>query len=98
MGKKVDKAKEEAKKARQAAKQMKSANKRDKKELAAEGEESIEAILASFSDTTRKLGKVRPVVVAPCSQPPRRSNFSLTSLPTGEMLMFGGEVCRFHAS
>lgn len=89
-GKKVDKAKVEAKKARQAAKQEKSTVKRTKKEIKESGEEDIEAILAEFA--ARDQARVA-VSIIPCSQPSPRSNFSLTALPNGEMLLFGGEFC-----
>lgn len=87
-GKKVDKAKVEAKKQRQAAKQAKVTSKRSKKELKETGEEDIETIIADFA----KKDKARTAVsITPCSQPSARSNFSMTALPNGDMLMFGGE-------
>ena len=52
MGKKVDKAKEEAKKARKALKQEKAANKVMRKEMGGEAEETIDSILASFKVRT----------------------------------------------
>ena len=94
MGKKNNSAKKEAKKLRQAAKQEKTANKRNKKEMRAEGEETIEEILASFRSATATADTIKTkATVSVCAQPTRRSNFSLTSLPTGDMLMFGGESC-----
>ena len=48
MGKKIDKAKVEAKKARQSAKQQKLATKRIHKEAHEAGEEDIETILAEI--------------------------------------------------
>lgn len=89
-GKKQDKAKAEAKKARQASKQEKTSSKRLKKELKAQGEQDIESILAEFA---AKEQKKNAVTISPCSQPSPRANYSLTTLPNGEMLMFGGESC-----
>lgn len=90
MGKKdkKDPAKKEAKKARQAAKQQKTSQKRTKKELKESGEKDIESILAEYS---AKEAKKMAVAVTVVPQPSRRANFSMTSLPNGEMLMFGGE-------
>lgn len=87
-GKKVDQAKVEAKKARQAMKQEKVATKRNKKENA--GEEDIDAIIAEFA--ARESARTA-VSVTICPQPSPRSNFSLTLLPSGELLLFGGEFC-----
>ena len=88
-GKKQDKAKAEAKKARQAKKAEKGASKLSKKEKKEAGEEDIEAIIAGFSgrDTERTA-----VSITTCDQPSPRSNFSLTPLPSGELLLFGGDV------
>eukprot|EP01033_Poteriospumella_lacustris_P005367 gene5367-3826_t len=90
MGKKdkKDPAKKEAKKARQAAKQQKTSQKRTKKELKESGEKDIESILAEYS---AKEAKKMAVAVTVVPQPSRRANFSMTPLPNGEMLMFGGE-------
>jgi hypothetical protein len=86
--KKLDQAKVEAKKVRQLSKQEKVANKRHKKEHA--DEEDIDAILAEFNarEATRTA-----VTITISPQPSPRSNFSLTLLPSGELLMFGGEFC-----
>lgn len=89
-GKRVDKEKLEAKKARQASKQNKTANKRAKKELKDTGEEDIEAIIAEFS--AKDAARVA-VTVSVAPQPSARANFSMTALPNGDMLMFGGEFC-----
>ena len=93
MGKKdkrVDQAKLQAKKARQAAKQEKTTIKRTKKELKDVGEEDIEKIIAEFAakDAARLA-----VTVSVVPQPSRRANFSMTALPNGELLLFGGECC-----
>jgi hypothetical protein len=91
MGKKdKDKAKVEAKKARQSQKAEKVAVKRHKKELKDTGEEDIEKILADFAarDAQRTA-----VTISACEQPSPRSHFSLTPLPNGEFLLFGGECC-----
>lgn len=89
-GKKIDKEKLEAKKLRQAAKQMKTASKRVKKEVKESGEDDIEAIIAEFS--AKDAARVA-VTITPCEQPSPRANFSMTALPNGEMLLFGGEFC-----
>lgn len=86
--KKVDQAKVEAKKARQALKQEKVATKRNKKENV--GEEDIDAIIAEFA--ARESARTA-VSITVCPQPSPRSNFSLTLLPSGELLLFGGEYC-----
>ena len=88
--KKIDKAKIEAKKLRQATKATKTATKRTKKELKDAGEDDIEAIIAEFQ---KKDQQRTAVTVTACLQPSPRSNFSLTVLPNGELLMFGGEFC-----
>lgn len=92
MGKKdkKDAEKQQAKKARQALKQQKSDVKRNKKELKDAGEVDIESLIAEFS--AKEASRVA-VTVNVCSQPPRRANFSMTALPNGEMLLFGGEYC-----
>jgi N-acetylneuraminic acid mutarotase len=88
--KKADPAKVQAKKARQALKQEKVGLKRTKKELKDTGEEDIEKIIAEFTakDAARTL-----VAVSLSPQPSRRANFSMTALPNGELLLFGGECC-----
>ena len=89
--KKKDKeAKKEAKKLRQTAKADKAANKRTKKELKEAGEEDLEAIIAGFQTRDSKRTAVN---ITSCRQPSPRSNFSLTTLPSGELLLFGGEIC-----
>ncbi len=88
--KKVDAAKLQAKKARQALKQQKTENKRAKKEIKAGGDVDIEAILAEYSVKEKSKTSVSVSIVA---QPSRRSNFSMTALSNGEILMFGGEYC-----
>ena len=88
--KKIDKAKTDAKKQRQNLKADKVASKRSKKECKEAGEEDIESIIASF---TRRDSERTAVTTTPCEQPSPRSNFSMTPLPNGELLMFGGEVC-----
>lgn len=89
-GKRVDQAKLQAKKERQALKQEKANTKRTKKELKDGGEEDIEKIIAEFAakDAARLA-----VTITHSPQPSRRANFSMTALPNGEMLMFGGECC-----
>ena len=96
MGKKdkKDAGKKEAKALRQAAKATKGEKKSLKVGAAGEegegDEEDIDAILNDF----REKEKLKTAVsVNVCPQPSRRSHFSLTSLPNGDMLMFGGEYC-----
>ena len=90
MGKRVDKAKVEAKKARQSAKQDKTSTKRNKQEAKESGEVDIESLLAEISLKERTRTSVS---ITACEQPSPRANFSMTALPNGEMLMFGGEFC-----
>lgn len=86
----VEAAKKAARVAKQANKQAKASKKHAGKELADAGEEDIESILAEIKirDSARTA-----VSVSIVPQPSRRSNFSLTALPNGDMLMFGGEFC-----
>ena len=83
-------AKKEAKKLRQVAKAEKIANKRTKKELKDTGEEDLESIIARFQ---QKDSQRTVINISSCKQPSPRANFSLTMLPSGELLMFGGEIC-----
>lgn len=85
--KKTDAVKKEAKKARQAAKQQKTSAKRTKKEAKESGED-IESILKEFS---AKEAAKTAVTISAAQQPSRRANFTMTALPGGDMLMFGGE-------
>jgi hypothetical protein len=71
----------EAKKAKQAAKGA-------KKDRKGNDEEDIELILAEI---LKKDAQRKEVLVEPSTQPSPRANFSMSMLPTGEMLMFGGE-------
>jgi hypothetical protein len=89
-GKLSAKEKEAAKKAKKAAKQDKATAKRNKKELKELGEEDIESIIAKFNEKERMRTAVNVTV---CGQPSPRSNFTMTALPNGEMLLFGGEFC-----
>ena len=84
--KKVDKAKIDAKKARQVAKQQKVASKRNKKETKDLGEEDIESIIA---DIRNKDLERTAVTITVTPQPSPRSNFSMTALPNGDMMLFG---------
>ena len=89
MGKnKKDPAKIAAKKAKIAAKQEKSAIKANKKDIKALGinEDDIENIIAEYQEKDRAR---TAVTITLCSQPSPRSNFSLTSLPNNEFLLFG---------
>lgn len=90
MGKKdkKDPLKAQAKKARQEQKKQKINKKLSKKEAKDAGEIDIEAILAEF--TAKEQARVA-VTITPVSQPSRRANFSMTALPNGELLMYGGE-------
>jgi N-acetylneuraminic acid mutarotase len=93
MGKKANKsgsaAAAAAKKERQAAKQNKAAKKAAKKDAREAGEDDIEKILAEIM---AKEAAKTAVTVTSCERPPTpRANFSLTTLPTGDLLLFGGE-------
>ena len=88
MPKKVDKVKQEAKKAKKLEKVEKKTVKKHKKELKESGEEDIEKIIAEFSLKDRNRVAVS---VLPCNQPSPRSNFSLTTFPNGDTILFGGE-------
>ncbi|EGZ21878.1 hypothetical protein PHYSODRAFT_491177 [Phytophthora sojae] len=74
---------QEAKKAKQSAKSAK----KDRKALGTD-EEDIELILQEFR---RKDAERTQVLVEPAPQPTPRANFTLSALPGGEMLLFGGE-------
>lgn len=50
----------------------------------------LESIIAEFIEKDRKRVAV---TITSCLQPSPRSNFSLTSLPNNEMILFGGEYC-----
>lgn len=71
----------EAKKAKQAQKGLK----KDRKQLE---EEDIELILQEF---VRKDAERTQVTVEAAAQPSPRANFTLSALPSGELLLFGGE-------
>lgn len=66
------------------------ATKRNKKEIKDSGEEDIEKILAEFA---KKDAERVAVTIRNCLQPSPRSNFTMSTLPNGDMLMFGGEFC-----
>ncbi|XP_044732387.1 kelch domain-containing protein 4 [Chrysoperla carnea] len=89
MGKK-DKNKKKGKGAEKTAtKTEKKLSAKQKKELAAIGEESIEAIVAQIEKEEKARQKVVETVVSP---PSRRSNFSFVSHPDkDELILFGGE-------
>jgi len=93
MGKKdaKDAAKKEAKALKQAKKASKGEKKAGKEEAAeAREEDDIEAILLEFKQREERKTAVTINIV---DQPSPRSNFSLTALPNGDLLMFGGEYC-----
>ena len=89
--KEIEAAKKAARAERQAKKQAKSSKKQAKGggELMG-GEEDIESILA---EARARVSSRTAVSVSVVPQPSRRSNFSLTALPNGDMLLFGGEFC-----
>lgn len=92
MGKK-DKKKDTAAKQARAAKQAKKLEKGEKKgnkDDAEDPEDDIDAILLEIREREEAKTSVR---VFTTIQPSPRSNFSLTPLPNGDMLMFGGEFC-----
>jgi hypothetical protein len=81
---KADKAaRQEAKKAKQTAKSAK----KDRKALGTD-EDDIELILQEFR---KKDAEKTQVTVEAAPQPSPRANFTLSALPSGEMLLFGGE-------
>lgn len=82
-GKKGELDKKQAKKARQAAKQQKTALKRSKKEN--KDGEDIEKIIREFN---AKEAAKTAVTVEVSPPPSRRSNFTLTPLPTGEVCVY----------
>ncbi|TDH72428.1 uncharacterized protein CCR75_003282 [Bremia lactucae] len=73
----------EVKKAKQTAKSAK----KDRKALGTD-EEDIELILQEFR---KKDAERTQVLVEAVPQPSPRANFTLSALPSGEMLLFGGE-------
>lgn len=91
MGKKdkKDKGKQAEKKAKKDLKQQKSANKRAKKEKD-DDEEDIESIINAFQ---AKESAKTAVSITLCDPPSPRANASMTVLPSGDLLMFGGEFC-----
>jgi N-acetylneuraminic acid mutarotase len=92
MGKK-DKKKDAASKEARAAKQSKKLEKgsgKGAKDTGDDDDQDIDAILEEFRSREEAKTSVRVSVV---NQPSPRANFSLTSLPNGDMLMFGGEFC-----
>ena len=104
MGKKdkKDTQKAEAKKLRQAAKQQKANEKHSKKEAKELGDDDIDAILAEFARkdairtavTITSKSTVNATTNLKEPEPPTsRSNFSLTTMQNGDLVMFGGEWC-----
>jgi N-acetylneuraminic acid mutarotase len=81
---------EAAKKAARAAKQANKQAKGSRKDLAEAGEEDIEKLLAEIR---LRDGARTAISVSVVPQPSRRSAFTLTALPNGDMLLFGGEFC-----
>ena len=93
MGKKdsKDAAKKEARALRQAKKLLKGEKKAGKEEAGEDGgEDDIEAIL---NELRIKEERKTAVTISVVDQPSPRQNFTLTALPSGDMLMFGGEFC-----
>ncbi|KAL3661597.1 hypothetical protein V7S43_013357 [Phytophthora oleae] len=74
---------QEAKKVKQTAKSAK----KDRKALGTD-EEDIELILQEFR---KKDAERTQVTIEAAPQPTPRANFTLSALPSGEMLLFGGE-------
>jgi hypothetical protein len=82
-------AKKDAKKAKQEAKAGKSATKQARKSGALDSdEEDIEVIMKELAAADAKKTAVAVEVV---DQPSARVNFSLSPLPSGELILFGGE-------
>jgi N-acetylneuraminic acid mutarotase len=88
--KKQDKEKQEAKKLRQAAKLEKGMLKLGKQTSIDSGEGDLESLIAEYK---MKEATKTSVKISGCQQPTPRSNFSLTALPNGDFIMFGGEFC-----
>ena len=86
MGKK-DK-KDPAKKQAKLEKQAKKLAKGSKKDVKDSALIDIDSLLADFA---KKESKKQAVSIEISSQPSPRFNFSMTALPNGDMLMFGGE-------
>lgn len=82
------KAKLEAKKNKKDEKQNKATAKRNKKEANASGERDIESILQEFR--AKEAAKSSVTITLVDKPPSPRSNASITSLPNGEVLLFGG--------
>ncbi|XP_067931443.1 kelch domain-containing protein 4-like isoform X2 [Watersipora subatra] len=90
MGKKKDKKKGHGAE-KTASKTDKKLSKKEKKDLAARGEDDIESILAEL---TKEDERRIEVTVCRCSQPSPRSNMTLCAHPERpELFMFGGEYC-----
>lgn len=87
MGKK-NKEKSNVKKQKQIEKQIKNSKKKADKQAKKEGEESIESIL---NEIVKKDLHRTAISVSESKQPSRRINFTLTSLPNGDAILFGGE-------
>ncbi|CAM9309596.1 unnamed protein product [Ascophyllum nodosum] len=79
----------ELKKKKQEEKASKAAKKRSGKDAQEAGEDDIEAILAEiFAKEEQKAA----VTISMCEGPPSpRANFTVTSMPTGDIILFGGE-------
>ncbi|CEM28812.1 unnamed protein product [Vitrella brassicaformis CCMP3155] len=87
MGKKKEagsKAAKDAKKQKQQAK----AQKKRQKELGGDDDEDLDAILAELD---AQEAKKNAITVTPCDQPGPRTGASLTLIPSGELVLFGGE-------
>ena len=70
--------------AKQKSKSERSATKRAAKEAGEQDIESTKSLAARDAERTT-------VTVTRCEAPSPRANFSLTALPSGELLLFGGE-------
>jgi len=72
-----------------AEKTEKKAKLKNKKEMAAQGEDDIESMVKAIEEEEKKRQEVKEVVVGP---PSHRSNFSMTAHPDNpEIVFFGGE-------
>ena len=91
-GKAQKEAKKEAKAARNDAKNTKASKKRAGKDRKAEGngEDDIDAILAEL---VKKDADRTSVTVTVVPRPGPRTNFSMTTLPSGELFLFGIDAC-----
>jgi len=92
--KKTDKDKQIAKQLKKQLKSEKVATKRERKEknaLENDGEEDIEKILKDLAAKEKE--KTAVTVTVSLDPPSARANCTMTALPNGDVILFGGEFC-----